>query len=78
MTIHQTFVTPMVEHWLEREIGQWVRLLRDHKSICNKDALQNTNDFIYFFNYYYFILFLYYFFLIYLFYLFIYFCLFNF
>ena len=24
-----TFVTPVVEHWLEQEIGQWVRPMKD-------------------------------------------------
>ena len=24
-----TFVTPVVEHWLEREIAQWVNLMKD-------------------------------------------------
>ena len=29
-TAHTTaFVTPVVEHWLEREIAQWVHLMKD-------------------------------------------------
>ena len=24
-----TFVTPVVEHWLEREVAQWVHLMKD-------------------------------------------------
>ena len=28
-TYHTVFVTPVVEHWLEREIAQWVHPMKD-------------------------------------------------
>ena len=31
-----TFVTPVVEHWLEREIAQWVHPMKDRSDWCNK------------------------------------------
>ena len=30
------FVTPVVEHWLEREIAQWVHPMKDHDSEFKK------------------------------------------
>ena len=31
MIVHTTaFVTPVVEHWLEREIAQWVKSMHAH------------------------------------------------
>ena len=32
--------TPVVEHWLEREIAQWVHSMKD-RSIMNTDAQQS-------------------------------------
>ena len=29
LTIRMVFVTPVVEHWLEREIAQWVHPMKD-------------------------------------------------
>ena len=34
------FVTPLVEHWLEREIAQWVHPMKDN----NKNNNNNNNN----------------------------------
>ena len=46
------FVTPVVEHWLEREIAQWVHPMKDrsdnpsHHDRCDKDSIIDLSDYI--------------------------------
>ena len=41
--IHTTaFVTPVVEHWLEREIAQWVHPMRDRSDVKHTRHLINS------------------------------------
>ena len=37
------FVTPVVEHWLEREIAQWVHTMKDQSSeLCPTPAYKRS------------------------------------
>ena len=41
------FVTPVVEHWLEREIGQWVHPMKDrsttHRTMSERSYIAREN-----------------------------------
>ena len=41
------FVTPVVEHWLEREIGQWVHPMKDRSDDHPTDRITHTTAFCY-------------------------------
>ena len=45
------FVTPVVDHWLEREIAQWVHPMKDrsddpshHERTCGGNMYNNNNN----------------------------------
>ena len=38
------FVTPVVEHWLEREIAQWFHLMKDRSDDPSHHELTNRNS----------------------------------
>ena len=43
--IHTTaFVTPVVEHWLEREIAQWVQPMKDRSDNPSHHELVGTRN----------------------------------
>ena len=38
------FVTPVVEHWLEREIAQWVHPMKDRPTIHRTMSERSTSE----------------------------------
>ena len=44
MTHTTAFVTPVVEHWLEREIAQWVHPMKDPMSEVTKMNERMSKD----------------------------------
>ena len=46
------FVTPVVEHWLEREIAQWVHPMKDRsdRNGNNTNVILNKQIFLYIIN----------------------------
>ena len=38
------FVTPVVQHWLERDIAQWVHLMKDDHPEMPKKNNNNTKN----------------------------------
>ena len=38
------FVTPVVEHWLEREIAQWVHLMESENYVMSHNVIPNITD----------------------------------
>ena len=39
-----TFVTPVVEHWPEQEIAQWVKLMKDHPCTMSEHSYHGATS----------------------------------